>query len=62
MRRGDASPNLNTTLAGTTNRGLIGLNPYYADTPILYTAAGGNFTGGQVRMTIHYFKPTWATS
>lgn len=47
---------------GATNRGLIGPMPYYANTPVLYTAQGGNFTGGQVRMTIHYLKPTWATS
>jgi hypothetical protein len=48
--------------AGSTNRGAIGPTAFYADTPVLYTAAGGNFTGGQVRMTIHYLKPTWATS
>lgn len=47
---------------GATNRGLIGPMPYYANTSVLYTAQGGNFTGGQVRMTIHYLKPAWATS
>lgn len=47
---------------GATNRGLIGPMPYYANTPVLYTAQGGNFTGGQVRMTIHCLKPSWATS
>jgi hypothetical protein len=45
---------------GATNRGLIGPNPFYSDTPVLYTAAGGNFTGGQLRMTIHYLMPAWA--
>lgn len=39
---------------GSTNFGLIGPNPYYANTAIRYTPNGGNFTGGQVRMTIHY--------
>ena len=39
---------------GSTNLGLIGPNPSYSATPVLFTAAGGNFTGGQVRMTIHY--------
>lgn len=48
--------------AGSTSRGVIGPTAFYADTPVLYTAAGGNFTGGQVRMTIHYILPTWATS
>jgi hypothetical protein len=39
---------------GATNPGLIGPNPFYAATPVLYTAAGGAFTGGQLRMTLHY--------
>lgn len=47
---------------GATNRGLIGPMPYYANTLVLYTAQSRNFTGGQVRMTIHYLKPTWATN
>lgn len=48
--------------AGSTNLGLIGPNPFYAATPVLFTAAGGNFTGGQVRMTIHYLMPSVASS
>lgn len=48
--------------AGSTNLGLIGPNPFYANAPVLYTAAGGNFTGGQVRMTIHYLMPSVAAS
>lgn len=48
--------------AGSANLGLIGPNPFYADTPVLYTAAGGNFTGGTVRMTIHYLLPNAAAS
>lgn len=42
--------------AGSTNFGLIGPNPYYANTTIRYTANGGNFTGGVVRMTIHFLS------
>jgi hypothetical protein len=48
--------------AGSTNLGLIGPNPFYAATSVLFTAAGGNFTGGAVRMTIHYLMPSVATS
>ena len=47
---------------GATNLGLIGPNPFYAATPVRYTAVGGNFTGGQVRMTIHYLMPSVASS
>jgi hypothetical protein len=47
---------------GLTNLGLIGPAPFYADTAVLYTAAGGAFTGGQLRMTIHYLMPSIATS
>lgn len=47
---------------GSTNLGLIGPAPFYAATSVLYTAAGGSFTGGQVRMTIHYLLPNVATS
>ena len=37
-------------------------NPFYAATSVLYTAAGGSFTGGAVRMTIHYLLPNVATA
>lgn len=40
--------------AGSTNRGVIGPTAFYADTPVLLTAAGGNFTAGAVRIAIHY--------
>jgi hypothetical protein len=43
--------------AGSWNAGTIGPNPYYAATPIVYTATGGSFTGGQLRMTVHYLAP-----
>jgi hypothetical protein len=48
--------------AGSTNLGPVGPNPFYAATSVLFTAAGGNFTGGAVRMTIHYLMPSVATS
>lgn len=48
--------------AGATNLGLIGPDPFYAATPVLYTAAGGAFTGGQVRMTLHYLAVNVAAS
>jgi hypothetical protein len=48
--------------AGSTNLGVIGPNPFYTATPVLFTAVGGNFTGGAVRMTIHYLMPSVATS
>lgn len=39
--------------AGSTNRGVIGPQAFYADTPIRLTARGGSFTGGAVRIAIH---------
>lgn len=40
--------------AGSTNVGVIGPQAFYAPTPIRLTANGGNFTGGSVRIAIHY--------
>jgi hypothetical protein len=40
--------------AASTNVGVIGPQAFYADTPIVLTAQGGNFTGGSVRIAIHY--------
>ncbi len=40
--------------AGSTNIGVIGPEAFYAATPIRLTATGGNFTGGAVRIAIHY--------
>lgn len=40
--------------ADSTNTGVIEPQAFYADTPIVLTAQGGNFTGGAVRLTIHY--------
>ena len=28
---------------------------YYADTPLVLTANGGDFAGGELRLAIHYF-------
>ena len=39
---------------GSTNIGVIGPQAFYADTPIVLTAQGGSFTGGAVRIAIHY--------
>jgi hypothetical protein len=30
---------------------------YYADTPLVLTATGGDFAGGTVRLVLHYFRP-----
>jgi hypothetical protein len=40
--------------AGSTNIGVIEPQAFYADTPIVLTAQGGSFTGGAVRLAIHY--------
>jgi hypothetical protein len=36
-----------------SNIGVVGPTAYYADTPVVITAAGGAFTGGKVRVAIH---------
>ena len=41
--------------AGSTNSGVIGPQAFYADTPVVLTAVGGSFTGGKVRIGLHYF-------
>ncbi len=43
--------------AGSTNAGVIGPQAFYAPTPIRLTANGGSFTGGAVRIAIHYLLP-----
>lgn len=42
------------TAMGSSNIGVIGPTAFYADTPIRLTANGGSFTGGSVRIAIHY--------
>ncbi len=41
-------------LAGSTNSGVTGPTAFYADTAIRISANGGNFTGGSVRISIHF--------
>ncbi|MBD8875446.1 DUF2793 domain-containing protein [Roseibium polysiphoniae] len=45
--------------AGSTNAGVIGPQAFYADTPVVLTANGdtGAFTGGKVRVALHYLLP-----
>lgn len=38
---------------GSTNFGLIGPTAFYTATNLIVTSAGGSFTGGQVRLSIH---------
>ena len=40
--------------AGSTVMGPSGPVTYWADTPLLLTAAGSDFTGGALRLAIHY--------
>jgi len=40
--------------AGSTNAGVIGPTAFYSDTPVRLSANGGNFTGGKVRVAIHF--------
>ena len=42
---------------GSTNVGVVGPQAFYSATPIVLTANGGNFTGGAVRIAIHYLLP-----
>jgi hypothetical protein len=43
--------------AGSTNSGVIGPTAFYSPTPIRLTANGDGFTGGAVRIAIHYLLP-----
>jgi hypothetical protein len=40
--------------AGSTNSGVIGPTAFYAATAVRLTANGADFTGGKVRIAIHY--------
>ena len=40
--------------AGSSNIGVTGPTAFYANTPVRFTAVGGNFTGGIIRVAIHY--------
>ena len=39
---------------GSSNSGVIGPTAFYSPTPIVITPTSGSFTGGQVRIAIHY--------
>lgn len=39
-----------------SNVGVVGPTAYYADTPVVLTAVGGNFVGGKVRVAIHILR------
>ncbi len=39
---------------GSSNVGVTGPTAFYANTPIRFSAVGGNFTGGVIRVAIHY--------
>jgi hypothetical protein len=41
---------------GAANFGIIGPTAFYADTAIVVTANGPNFTGGKVRLAIHVLR------
>ena len=38
---------------GSSNIGVIGPTAFYSNTPVRVTAAGGNFTGGKVRVVLY---------
>ncbi|MEQ1887557.1 MAG: DUF2793 domain-containing protein [Alphaproteobacteria bacterium] len=40
--------------AGGSNIGVTGPTAFYANTPIRFSATGGNFSGGVIRVAIHY--------
>ncbi len=44
--------------ASSTNVGVIGPQAFYAPTPVVLTANGANFTGGDVRIAIQYLLPS----
>lgn len=40
----------------SSNIGVVGPTAYYADTPVVLTAIGGNFVTGKVRVAIHVMR------
>jgi hypothetical protein len=48
--------------AGSTNNGLIGPNPFYSVANVIVTAAGANFSGGAVRLSLMYLSISPPTS
>ena len=43
---------------GSTNFGIIGPTAFYADTPVVVSANGADFTGGKLRLAIHVLRVT----
>jgi hypothetical protein len=45
----------------STNIGIINPRAFFANTPIVLTPAGGNFTAGVVNLVVHYetFRGGW---
>lgn len=43
--------------AGASNLGVIGPTAFYSDTPVVLTANGGEFSGGEVELAIHALVP-----
>lgn len=43
--------------AGSSNIGVIGPTAFYADAPVVLTANGGDFAGGEVAIAIHAWRP-----
>ncbi|PHR59882.1 MAG: ribonuclease III [Robiginitomaculum sp.] len=43
-----------SVLIGATNSGVTGSTAFYADTAIRISANGGSFTGGKVRIALHF--------
>jgi hypothetical protein len=59
LRRGRRGGQVRRSLGvakNASNVGVIGPTAYYADTPVVITAAGGSFTGGKVRVSIHVMR------
>ncbi|MBS7698469.1 MULTISPECIES: DUF2793 domain-containing protein [unclassified Chelatococcus] len=48
--------NLLSVSLGSHNIGVVGPTAFYAETPLLITANGGAFTGGKLRVALHYAR------
>lgn len=45
-----------SVMGGSVNVGVIGPQPFYADTSIIVTPAGGSFTGGKLSLAVHVMR------
>lgn len=48
--------------AGSNNIGVVGPEAFYSPSPVVLTANGGDFTGGEVRIAIHCLRFTGPSS